>query len=160
VLVEVLNADDRPCRPGEVGRVVVSTLLNFAAPLLRYEIGDMAEVGSSCPCGRGLPVLKRILGRVRNMLRLPNGDRIWPVFNLFEAETAIPFYQIQVVQKTLDDLEVHLVAKGKPTAEDEQKFAASLTAALRHPFRIRIRYVDSIARSAGGKYEDFLSELP
>jgi phenylacetate-CoA ligase len=160
VLIEVLDADDRPCQPGEVGRVVVSTLLNFAAPLLRYEIGDMAEVGSSCPCGRGLPVLKRILGRVRNMLRLPNGDRIWPVFNLFEAETAIPFYQIQVVQKTLDDLEVHLVAKGKPTAEDEQKFAASLTAALRHPFCIRMRYVDSIARSAGGKYEDFLSELP
>ena len=47
-------------------------------PLIRYEIGDFAEVGDRCSCGRGLPVLRRILGRVRNMLTLPDGRLIWP----------------------------------------------------------------------------------
>jgi len=56
-LVEVLNAAGHPCRAGETGRVYVTPLHNFAMPLIRYDIGDFAEVGPPCPCGRGLPVL-------------------------------------------------------------------------------------------------------
>ncbi|HUQ64181.1 MAG TPA: AMP-binding protein [Acidimicrobiales bacterium] len=63
VYVEVLDDNGRACAPGEVGRVVVSTLHNFAMPLLRYEVGDLAEVGDRCPCGRKLPVLTRLAGR-------------------------------------------------------------------------------------------------
>ena len=54
VYLEVLDAAGRPCAPGEVGRVVVTPLHNFAMPLLRYEIGDFAECGAPCACGRGL----------------------------------------------------------------------------------------------------------
>ena len=46
VIVEVLNANDRPCAPGETGRVVVTPLHNYAMPLLRYEIGDFALAGA------------------------------------------------------------------------------------------------------------------
>lgn len=60
VLLEVIDAAGNPCAPGETGRVVLTPLHNFAMPLIRYEIGDHAEVGAPCPCGRGLPVLKRI----------------------------------------------------------------------------------------------------
>ncbi|NNM01814.1 MAG: phenylacetate--CoA ligase family protein, partial [Gammaproteobacteria bacterium] len=58
--VEVLHDDGRRCQPGETGRVFVTPLHNFAMPLLRYDIGDRAEVGGPCPCGRGLPVIKRV----------------------------------------------------------------------------------------------------
>jgi phenylacetate-coenzyme A ligase PaaK-like adenylate-forming protein len=61
--VEVLDEEGRPCAPGETGRVVATSLNNFAMPLIRYETGDTAEVGAPCPCGRGLPVLTRIMGR-------------------------------------------------------------------------------------------------
>ena len=77
-LVEVIDGDGRPCRPGETGRLVLSSLHNYAMPLLRYEIGDYAEVGDQCPCGRGLPLLNRIAGRERNMLVLPDGRQHWP----------------------------------------------------------------------------------
>src|SRR3546814_10844500 len=53
VLLEVLDEEDRPCRPGEVGRVVVTPLTNFAMPMIRYAVGDLDEVGAPCPCGRG-----------------------------------------------------------------------------------------------------------
>ena len=62
-LVEVLNAQGRPCGPGEIGRVVATSLHNFAMPLIRWDVGDSAEVGAPCPCGRGLPVLTRIVDR-------------------------------------------------------------------------------------------------
>ena len=61
-LVEVLNAQGRPCAAGETGRVVATPLHDFAMPLIRYELRHFAEVGAACPCGRGLPVLTRLFG--------------------------------------------------------------------------------------------------
>jgi len=46
VLVEVLDERGNPCAPGGTGRVIVTALHNFAMPLVRYELGDYAEVGS------------------------------------------------------------------------------------------------------------------
>jgi len=61
-LVEVLDGEGRACGQGQVGRVVATPLNNFAMPLIRYEVGETAEVGAPCACGRGLPVLTRIVG--------------------------------------------------------------------------------------------------
>ena len=77
VRVEVLDEKGNPCKPGTVGRVIITTLPNFASPLIRYEIGDYAEVGDSCSCGRTLPVLARIMGRHRNLCVLKNGERFF-----------------------------------------------------------------------------------
>ena len=64
ILVEILDDRDRPCVVGETGRVVVSPLHNVTMPLLRYDLGDYATVGAPCGCGRELPVIEQILGRV------------------------------------------------------------------------------------------------
>src|SRR3546814_3878705 len=40
VLLEVVDDDGRPCGPGETGRVLITSLHNFATPLIRYELGD------------------------------------------------------------------------------------------------------------------------
>ncbi len=68
LIVEVLREDGSDCDPFESGRLVITSLRNYATPLIRYEIGDYGELGETCPCGRGLPVLHKINGRVRNML--------------------------------------------------------------------------------------------
>ena len=51
LIVEVVDAQGAPCREGETGRVLVSDLSNLATPLIRYDIGDYAEVGPACSCG-------------------------------------------------------------------------------------------------------------
>jgi phenylacetate-CoA ligase len=160
MLVEVLDERDRPCAPGEVGRVVVTPLHNFATPLIRYAIGDYAEVGAPCGCGRGLPVLKRVLGRVRNMLTLPDGRRIWPRLSETRYEEVAPIRQYQVVQRARDRLEVRLAAERALTASEEAKLADLIRARLGHPgFQFDFSYHARIARTAGGKYEDFKSEI-
>ena len=100
LLVEVLDEQGNACPPGAIGRVVVSTLHNFAMPLLRYETGDYAEAGAPCPCGRGLPTLARIAGRQRNMLVLPNGERRWPLSGFRRYRDIAPIRQYQIVQHT------------------------------------------------------------
>lgn len=159
ILVEVVDEKNRPCGPGEIGRVLVTTLHNFAMPLIRYEVGDYAEVGPPCPCGRGLPVLKRILGRVRNMLTLPSGEKRWPDFGFRHYEAIAPIRQFQMVQKSLEDIEMRLVVDVPLNEGQEAKLAKVIQVALGHPFRITFSYHPTIQRSASGKFEDFLSEV-
>lgn len=160
LIVEILDEQNRTCLPGEIGRVVVTTLHNFASPLIRYEIGDYAEVGEPCDCGRNLPVLKRILGRTRNMLRMPNGGQKWPVFGFKEFEKIAPVKQMQVIQTAVDKLEVLLVVPGGAIDEPREKqFREIMQRSLGYPFQIDFQYVNKIERSAGGKFEEFICRV-
>ena len=158
VLLEVLDDSGRPCAPGEVGRVVVTPLHNFAMPLIRYAIGDYAEVGPPCACGRGLPVLARILGRVRNLLTLPTGERMGAMF-VNDVFKDAPAAQFQVVQHALDHLEMRVVPTRPFTPDDERRIADSVIRRLGHPFRITFSYLDEIPRGPGGKFEEFVARL-
>jgi phenylacetate-CoA ligase len=156
VLLEVLDDEGRPCAPGEVGRVVVTDLHNYAMPLIRYDLGDFAEVGEPCPCGRGLPVLRRILGRVRNSLVTPTGERHWIYFGTAAMVEKLPIVQHQLVQTELDAVELRVVMKRSLTAEDEQWLEEHVKAHLPHPCRVTVSALDDLPRSASGKFEDFL----
>jgi len=90
VIVEVLHDDGRACREGETGRVVATDLQNFATPMVRYDIGDYAEVAGPCPCGPRLPTLKRILGRERNLILMPDGSRHWPLVGFSRFRDVAP----------------------------------------------------------------------
>lgn len=160
LIVEVLDAVGKPCLPGETGQVTVSTLHNFAMPLLRYASGDYAEVGEPCPCGRGLPVLTRIAGRQRNMILRPDGVRQWPVFPMSAWFDIAPVLQIQLVQDAIDHVEARLVMKREFSGDEAERLIAALQGCLDYPFRITLRRVDAIPRGTGQKYEDFVSLLP
>jgi phenylacetate-CoA ligase len=157
VLIEILDDGGRPCSPGQIGRVVVTDLHNFASPLIRYEIGDYAELGTSCPCGRGLPVLSRIIGRQRNMVTLPTGEKRWPLVGYLAAE---PVRQYQVIQRRSGRLEVRLVpARPFTRAEEERVRALLVEKAFGYPFEIDFVYLEEIPRQPNGKFEEFMSEL-
>lgn len=158
LLVEVLNENNEPCDVGETGRVVITDLHNFAMPLIRYDIGDYAEVGGACPCGRELPVLKHIFGRKRNMAVYPSGETSWPVPWLSSELLPIaPIRQIQFIQHTKDKIEVKLVTGRPLTAEEEDALVGLFQTRMNHPFQFHFVYVDTIERLAGGKFEDFIS---
>ena len=159
MIVEILNDDGAAAQPGETGKVVVTHLHNFALPLIRYDIGDFAEVGEACPCGRGLPVLTRIVGRVRGMVTLPNGDQFWPFFSNRSFNEIAPIRQYQIVQKSLDSLEINLVTDRKLAVKEEDRLRDAIAKRLGHPFAMTFSYFDEIPRGAGGKFEDFKSEL-
>jgi len=160
LVVEVLDDAGRACAPGEVGRVVVTTLHNATMPLVRYDMGDYAETGADCPCGRGLPVLKRIAGRMRNILITPTGGRVWPfIRNRSLHERAPSILQCQVVQKTRELLEVRLVVSAPLSTAQEQAVREWLLGGLPQGLQLRFAYVDAIPRKANGKFEDFYSEI-
>jgi phenylacetate-CoA ligase len=158
-LLEVLRDDGEPCGVGETGRVVVTPLVNFAMPLLRYEIGDYATVGGPSPCGRGLPVLERILGRVRNMLVQPDGQRIWPAFGTRALVAVAPVRQYQFVQQDRRSVEARIALWRPFEGEEQQRLLAHLRDKMPDGMTVQLKLVDEIPRSPGGKYEDFVCNL-
>ena len=159
LFVEVLNAQGEACQPGEIGRVVITTLHNYAMPLIRYEIMDYAEVGEACPCGRGLPVIKRVLGRQRNLITLPDGRQHWPSMGYGKWFGVAPIEQIQLVQKNLQQIEARLVMPRPLTPDEQAQMIPILQKSLGYAFQISFSYHDEIPRSASGKFEDFISEI-
>ena len=159
IFLEILDGDGTPCEPGLEGHIVVTDLHNFATPLIRYEIGDYGEFGGPCPCGRGLPVLTRVLGRTRNMATLPNGEQFWPRYFSDYLDTVAPVSQAQLVQHTVDEIEVRIVAKRQVTPAEETRLGDAILEYLGHPFVLRFTYMDEIPRSANGKFEDFMSKV-
>ncbi|OGS91551.1 MAG: hypothetical protein A2Z95_08745 [Gallionellales bacterium GWA2_60_18] len=157
LLVEILDAGGRPCAPGQVGQVVITTLHNFAMPLIRYANGDYAEAGEPCPCGRGLPVLKRIMGRQRNMLVLPDGTQHWPSFPAESWTSIAPIRRIQLVQHSLQRIEARFTCDLPLTPGQQQGFIHALQETLGYPFEIELHHLQQIERSANCKYEDFIS---
>jgi phenylacetate-CoA ligase len=158
VVVEVLRDDGTPCGVGEFGRVVVTPLHNFATVLLRYDVGDYAEVGPPCPCGRGLPVLTRVLGRVRNLLVRPDGTRVWPLFGTWRPEFGV-IRRFQVVQTTSSTLVLRFVADREPTPAERDAMRATLLDACGATFDVTFERANDLPRGPSGKFEDFVSHV-
>ncbi len=159
ILLEIVDVAGRPCAPGEIGRILVTDLLNFATPLVRYEIGDYAEAGAPCPCGRGLPVVRRFLGRERNLVLLPDGSRHWPTVGFHHWDGVFPIRQFQFVQHDRARITARLFAAGRPTAEQEARLTAVIQQALGHPFALTYEWHDApLPRGPGGKFEEFRCE--
>ncbi len=157
ILIEVLNDAGQSCGVGEIGRIVVTDLINFATPLIRYEIGDYAEVGAPCACGRGLPVIRRFLGRERNLVLLPDGTRHWPMVGFHRWGEVFPVRQFQFVQLDRTTILARMSASGRPDSVQEARLTAIIQTALHHPFDIRYEWHDTpLPRGPGGKFEEFL----
>jgi phenylacetate-CoA ligase len=92
------------------GEVLLTDLSNHGMPLLRYANGDMATAGDgACPCGRGLPLLSRVDGRVLDAIRTPDGRLLPGEFFPHMLKDVPGLKRFQLVQRDLDRLELSLV---------------------------------------------------
>jgi phenylacetate-CoA ligase len=160
VVVEVLDPAGQPCLPGQSGRVVVTDLRNFASPMIRYEIGDVAVRGGPCTCGLHLPTLQSIMGRDRNLLARPDGSRRYPIIGFHEFQKVAEVLQFRFIQHSLQEIELIVHTRIALSAGQEAALAQIVRTALDYPFEVRVtRVATPLQRSAGGKFEDFISKV-
>jgi phenylacetate-CoA ligase len=142
--------------PLEDGRYsIISTgLLNFAMPLIRYEIGDTvnAETTTNPYC------FESIEGRIDDIVITPEGRKIGRLDPAFKAINGLRF--AQVVQHSIDELEINVVLTNhNKTQFDEQKLINNFRERTSKKMRIRVSYHHDIARSANGKFKSVISHL-
>lgn len=91
---------------------------------------------------------------------MPDGRRCWPIFDAGERpEDLPPFFQFQVIQRSLKQIDVHVVRHEPLEAAEEEIVKRHFQQTLGYPFEIRLRWVEEIPRSPTGKFEDFISEV-
>jgi phenylacetate-CoA ligase len=139
---------------------LLTSLLNKAMPLIRYQIGDIGRLDNiSCACGRQSPVLESISGREIDMIRLPDGRRISPYLLTTEIETNIMISMYQIMQVANDQLEIIFVPQ-KCKIQKTCNFDSTIQKLLRitgPAMSINFREVDSISRTSSGKYQIFVN---
>jgi phenylacetate-CoA ligase len=161
VFVEILRADSSNAEVGECGRVVVTDLTNFAMPLMRYEIGDMAVLASErCPCGRTLPLIKDLSGRMADYVVTTEGKFISGISLTDHFNTKIPgVLQLQIIQEETD-LFVYNIVRDANFSETSYNKVAELTV---HFFgretRYECRFLDKIPQEPSGKYRFCISKV-
>jgi len=161
IYLEVLRADGMPCGLGESGRIVVTDLVNRAMPILRYQVGDMGALSDRrCPCGRGLPLLEKIEGRIADYVVTPSGEMISGI-SLTEnfAVMVSGIAQLQIVQEEVDRF-VFRIVKGPEFGPQSLETIGALVA---ERFGVNIRYecefVDRIPQEPSGKYRFCISKV-
>ena len=154
VYVEFLDGDNKPVKPGEPGKIVVTDLNNFAMPLIRYRVEDVGVYRErACSCGRGLPILERLEGRVADFLKLPDGGQVAGISLVERTLTKVAgIEQMQLIQEAKDLIVINRV-RGKEYSEDTDK---KIIEAVREVFgdqvNLAINDVIQISQEPSGKY--------
>ena len=166
--VEILDDDGTPADPGELGEVVVTSLVNYAFPLIRYRLGDMAVKADGPRGRRGWPVLEKVMGRVTDVFVTEDG-------------IVTPEYFVTLLSVTLDDVrwveKFQIVQEERalvrmrivPTAdvgdprETEPDDIAEIRERIEYVMdddcRVEFEFVDDIAPTDSGKYRYIVSNV-
>ncbi len=152
LLVEVLDDDGHPTPAGEEGNLVITDLFNIAMPFVRYAIGDRAIAGfESCRCGRGLPLLKQVVGRQLDLIITADGHRLAGEFFPHLMKDYIAVRQFQVVQSQPDLIELKLVVDQRWGQDSRDALQQQIETSLGKATRLVIHEVDNIPLTAMGK---------
>lgn len=134
------------------GDVIITDLHNLAMPLVRYRNGDRATAETrACTCGRGLPMLRSVDGRILDRILTPDGRQVSGEYfvYLMLGRTAVRRYQ--VVQVDTDALELKVMLDGAFPQPERDQLTAKIREVVGGSMRIVIREVDAIDEPASGK---------
>jgi phenylacetate-CoA ligase len=157
-IVEIIKGNGSPALPGEEGRIVATGLHNRAFPLLRYDTRDYAvQSGRACSCGRALPLIERLTGRL--------DDRLLTVDGRWVSGLPFPFWFVkgirkaQLVQEEPLALDVYLVPDRDYNGEGESDLRADYKERLGEAMDIRIHRVEEVPFVKTRKFKFVVSKL-
>lgn len=156
-IIELLDENGSPVKPGEVGEVVCTSLINFDQPLIRYRIGDLMRLGSgSCGCGRSMPIIEEIVGRVEDVVIGRDGREMVRFHGIF---VDLPnLIEAQIIQETLDDFSIKFVTNGHFTDGEKELIRKRMQSQL-GDINLELIEVKQIPRNQNGKFPAVVSKV-
>ena len=141
------------------GRMVCTGLNNLAMPLIRYLVGDVAVARDGvCACGCEFPLIEHIEGRIEDYVRTPDGRFVGRLDHLFKDVHHVR--EAQILQTRLNEIVLRVVKSNGFNSTDEQTILKEARMRLGDAIGIRFEYVDTIDRTAAGKFRFIVSQLP
>ena len=154
LVIEFIKDDGTAANPGETGRIIVTALMNYAMPFVRYEVEDMGVPSDKmCSCGRGLPLMEKVVGRTADFLVKRDGTRVAGISLIENTLTKYPgIDQMQIIQESLDGFIINLVPGPDYSSEIDQILVDYFKTIFGQDIEINILKVSTINPEKSGKY--------
>jgi phenylacetate-CoA ligase len=162
--VEIVDDEANIVPNGTEGNILVTNLLNFAMPLIRYFIGDRGILSPSdqCSCGRQGQILEKISGRNVDLFMKKDGS-------LVDGEyfTHLLYYRdwvqkFQIVQKDYSTIQFKIVLNGVecPEKAELDEIIKKTKLVMDQDCTISFEFLNDIMPAKSGKYRYTISEVP
>lgn len=157
-IIEIVKTNGEYALLGEIGEAICTGILNFDQPLIRYRIGDLLKLSNNqeCSCGRNMPVIEEIIGRVEDTVTGFDGREMVRFHGIFINIPTI--IEGQIIQKTLTDFEIKVVTS-QPLDSSEKELILKRMQSQLGSITLTINQVESIARNQNGKFKAVISNL-
>jgi len=160
IVVETIDAEGTPTRPGEAGEIVVTHLATSEFPFIRYRTGDVGMLDDKeCACGRGLPLLKEIQGRTTDFIHAVDGTVMHGLALIYTVRDLPGVREFKIVQHTRERVEVVIVADSAFGAAEQRRIASDFRVRLGAAVDVAITRVDCIAPERSGKHRYVVSHV-
>jgi len=161
VFVEILDEEGNPCKPGKLGKIIITDLDNYCFPFIRYDIGDIGIFSDKkCGCGRGLPLLEKVEGRTFDVIVGTNGKYFTGTFWTILFRTYVKgIEQFQVIQENNRELIVKLVIDDSFTENEKKKLLKVIHEKCGEDMNIAIQLMDKIPLTEFGKHRFVISKI-
>ncbi|SMC26336.1 phenylacetate-CoA ligase [Desulfacinum hydrothermale DSM 13146] len=161
IILEVLDGDGHPVKPGELGEAVVTGLCSQAQPFIRYRTGDVVRyTGQTCPEGRGLHVLGEVSGRTTDFVTRSDGTIMHALAVIYVLRATPGVARFKFIQHAVDDVEVWVVTGPQWNEERRTQVVEGLKARLGENVQVGIRLMEDIPAEASGKHRYVVSHVP
>lgn len=149
--IELLSLEnDTHVEPGEIGRIIVTDLFNYAMPIIRYDTGDLGILKENSQCGIPTPILTKIEGRKVDSIYNTSGEMISPsAISTKFWEYSKVIKQFQFIQE--EDKAYRILINAKTGYSNEKEILESMKDIVGHDSIIRIEYVKETPVLASGK---------
>ena len=149
-ILETVDEDGKQIVNQE-GRIIATSLYNYALPFIRYDTGDLGIISSSkCACGRKMSLLKNILGRSNDAFKF--GDVIISNPICIGLLRNFDIEQYQIIQEDPFSITLRII-KGKTFQNEDEKILVDLFRQRFEKVNIKFEYVDSNLTTKAGKYK-------
>ena len=152
--------DGKPVAPGEEGEIVITNLFSFAMPFIRYrqeDVGIPSEENSSC--GRGLPLMRAIVGRSADFIRLPRGGVLSPHPFFIALDGAEDVARWRIIQEKDLSLHVQVVPKNEFSRNALKKIESDLSRLVKAEVPVHVEMVSEIVRRPFEKFRSVISRV-
>ena len=152
--IEFIKDDGSPAKPGEEGSIVVTSLTNHAMPIIRYRIEDTGVPSvHRCSCGRNMPLMEKITGRVADFLVKKDGSLVAGISLIERTLTKIPgLSQMQIIQKDISNFHLNVVRDDHYCDSSHQELFSALKDVFGEEIKLHIDFVKNIKQEPSGKY--------
>ena len=163
IYVEIVDPNGKPCPPNVEGEIIVTSLINYAMPFIRYRIGDFGSISNSCcSCGRPGLLLKKVSGRVTDVFKASLG-KIVPaeyfihIIGVVQNKGAIK--KFQVIQKKLNVILIKIVKDNTLEDRELDDIKTKLQLVMGTDCQFEFEFVEEIPPLASGKYRYTIREI-